>query len=63
VYRAVRDHVPMLRDVRGWDPDIEGLVEAVAQGELGARIAAAIGGRKQEPRVLMGVRTPDAPEH
>ena len=55
-YRAVRDHVSMLRDVRGWDPDIEGLVQAVAGGELNARIGAAIGGRKQEPRVLMVAR-------
>jgi histidine ammonia-lyase len=54
-YRAVRDHVPMLRDLRGWDPDIEGLVEMVSQGELGARISAVIGGRVQQPsRVLLG---------
>ena len=57
-YRAVRDHVPMLRSVRGWDPDIEGLVQAVSDGEVNALIAAAIGGRKQEPRVLM-VQTGD----
>jgi len=61
-YRAVRDYVPMLREVRGWDPDIEGLVQAVAAGDINARIAAAIGGRKQEPRVLMGVRPTGLPE-
>ena len=56
-YRAVRDHVPMLRAVRGWDPDIEGLVQAVSGGEVNGLIAAAIGGRKKEPRVLFDAKT------
>ena len=43
-YEAVREHVPMLRDVGSWDPDIEGLVEAISRGELSARISAEIGG-------------------
>jgi histidine ammonia-lyase len=42
-YEAVREHVPMLRDVRSWDPDIEGLVDAISRGELGSRIAAETG--------------------
>ncbi len=37
----------MLRDIRSWDPDIEGLVGAVSRGELSARIAAEIGGVEQ----------------
>ena len=54
-YRAVRDHVPMLREVRGWDPDIEGLVGAVAEGQLGARVSAAIGElREEHSRVSVG---------
>jgi histidine ammonia-lyase len=57
-YEAVREHVPMLRDVRGWDPDIEGLVEAIAQGELGARIAAETSGAEEKSsRVPTGTST------
>jgi histidine ammonia-lyase len=48
-YEAVREHVPMLRDVRSWDPDIEGLVEAISRGELDSRISAEIGGHETEP--------------
>jgi hypothetical protein len=45
----------MLREVRGWDPDIEGLVGAVAEGQLGARVSAAIGVlREEHSRVSVG---------
>jgi hypothetical protein len=44
----------MLRDVRSWDPDIEGLVEAISRGELAGRISAETGvSRAREPRVSM----------
>ena len=46
-YEAVREHVAMLRDIRSWDPDIEGLVGAISRGELSARISAEIGGVEQ----------------
>jgi hypothetical protein len=39
----------MLRDVRSWDPDIEGLVEAISRGELNSRVSAEIGGHDFEP--------------
>ena len=50
-YQAVREYVPMLHDVRSWDPDIEGLVELISRGELSSRISAEIGslGRAQSP--------------
>jgi histidine ammonia-lyase len=48
-YQAVREYVPMLRDVRGWDPDIEGLVDVISRGELGSRISAEIGGLAKSP--------------
>jgi len=45
-YETVREHVPMLRDIVSWTPDIEGLVATVASGEFGSRIAAGAGGRR-----------------
>jgi histidine ammonia-lyase len=48
-YEVVREHVPMLRDLRGWDPDIEGLVEAISRGDLSARVSARTGCHHQEP--------------
>ena len=36
----------MLGDVGTWEPDIEMLIETVAKGELGARVATAAGGRQ-----------------
>lgn len=44
-YGIVRRHVPVLRDVRGWGSDIEGLVDCISKGELGDAIAG-------EPRAL-----------
>jgi histidine ammonia-lyase len=59
-YEAVREHVPMLRDVRSWDPDIEGLVEAISRGEFGSRLSAETGkGRAKEPRVSIAAVTED----
>lgn len=46
-YEKVREHVPMLRDVAKWEPDVEGLVEAVAAGELGTLVAAGAGSRQE----------------
>jgi histidine ammonia-lyase len=54
-YEAVRKYVPMLRDVRSWDPDIEGLVEVISRGELSTRISAEIGDlEKAQSRVVLG---------
>jgi histidine ammonia-lyase len=61
-YEAVREHVPMLRDVRSWDPDIEGLVQAISRGELGRRIAAETGvSAVKAPRVSMAASLSDKP--
>lgn len=46
-YEAVRELVPMLEDVGSWEADIEGLVERVASGDLGTRVAAGAGGRQE----------------
>ncbi len=46
-HKLVREHVPMLRDAADWDPDIEGFVEAVANGELSGRVAARAGERQE----------------
>jgi histidine ammonia-lyase len=46
-YQAVREHVPMLRDVGDWDADLEGLVETIANGALNARVAARAGERRE----------------
>ncbi len=45
-YEAVREHVPMWRDEASWDPDVEGLVAMVANGELARSIAAGAGSRQ-----------------
>ena len=50
----------MLRDVRSWDPDIEGLVEAISRGELGSRISAETGvSRVRVPRVSIAASVID----
>jgi histidine ammonia-lyase len=46
-YATVREYVPMLRDVADWAPDVEALVEAVANGELSAQVAARVGERQE----------------
>jgi histidine ammonia-lyase len=46
-YQAVREHVPMLREVGGWNPDVEALVNVVANGELTDRVAARAGERQE----------------
>jgi histidine ammonia-lyase len=46
-YQAVREHVPMLREVGDWNPDVEALVNAVANGELTDRVAARAGERQE----------------
>jgi histidine ammonia-lyase len=46
-YEAVRRHVPMLSDPSDWDADIEGLVDVVANGELAAHVASAVGERPE----------------
>jgi histidine ammonia-lyase len=62
-YEAVREHVPMLRDLRGWDPDIEGLVEAISKGEISDRVAEQIGVRGKVPsRVAIATTEVGAPE-
>ena len=44
-----RAHAP---DVRSWDPDIEGLVEAISRGELDSRISAEVGDHEAQPSSL-----------
>jgi histidine ammonia-lyase len=46
-YDAVRRHVPMLTDVADWDANVDALVDVVANGELAAQIASAVGDRKE----------------
>jgi histidine ammonia-lyase len=53
-YETVREHVPMMRHVGSWDPDVEALVTAVARGQLGIRVAAGAGVRED----LSGHRGP-----
>jgi histidine ammonia-lyase len=47
-YETVRELVPMLRDVGSWEPDVEGLVAAVAAGRFGTE-AASVAAERQEP--------------
>ena len=49
-YEVVRKHVPMLRDVGGWDSDIEGLVGSISRGELGDLLSEEVA----EHRELLG---------
>ena len=46
-YALVREHVPMLRDVAEWSPDVEALVRAVANDELRGRVGARAGERQE----------------
>jgi histidine ammonia-lyase len=46
-YEAVRRHVPMLSDEADWDADIDALVDVVADGELAAHVATAVGERQE----------------
>jgi histidine ammonia-lyase len=46
-YESVRRHVPMLTDGTSWDADVEALVDVVANGELAARMALAVGERPE----------------
>jgi len=46
-YAIVREHVPRLNDASEWDPDLDALVEAVAHGGLGERVAARAGDRQE----------------
>jgi len=63
-YEVVREHVPMLKDLRGWDPDIEGLVDSISRGELGARITAHTGGHQPHPvRASAALYTSDQSAH
>jgi histidine ammonia-lyase len=45
-YECVRERVPRLVDETEWDPDVAGLVDLIANGELGARVAADAGERQ-----------------
>jgi histidine ammonia-lyase len=59
-YKAVRELVPTLRDVRSWDADIEGLVRLISSGEFSARISAEVGRPPEElSRVPLGTTTGD----
>jgi histidine ammonia-lyase len=44
-YDCVRELVPRLVDETEWDPNVAGLVELIANGELGRRVAADAGER------------------
>jgi histidine ammonia-lyase len=46
-YEAVRDHVPMLKEVGDWEPDVDGLIRTVSSGDLGSRVAEGVGGRQE----------------
>lgn len=46
-YQTVREHVPMMRAVGSWEPDVDALITAVAKGELGSRVAVAAGARQE----------------
>lgn len=46
-YETVREHVPMMRAVGSWEPDVDALVTAIARGELGMRVSAAAGARQE----------------
>jgi histidine ammonia-lyase len=39
-YELVRRHVPRVEDVTTWKPDMPGLVDLVAHGELARAVAA-----------------------
>jgi histidine ammonia-lyase len=45
-YECVRELVPRLVDETEWDPNLAGLVELIANGELGRRVAADAGERQ-----------------
>jgi histidine ammonia-lyase len=45
-YECVRELVPRLIDETEWDPNVVGLVELIANGELGRRVAADAGERQ-----------------
>ena len=45
-YDCVRERVPRLVDETEWEPDVAGLVDLIADGELGARVAADAGERQ-----------------
>jgi histidine ammonia-lyase len=45
-YEAVRECVPTLEDETRWDPDLERLIDVVAGGRLGSRVAADAGERQ-----------------
>jgi histidine ammonia-lyase len=45
-YECVRELVPKLTDETEWDPNVAGLVEQIASGELGRRVAADAGERQ-----------------
>ena len=46
-YATVREHVPVLRDEARWDPDLDALVDVVANNELILRVAAHAGDRQE----------------
>ena len=57
-YDCVRECVPRLVDETDWEPDVAGLVELIARGDLAARVAADVGERDplnalEGPRVAM----------
>jgi histidine ammonia-lyase len=46
-YECVRECIPRLVDETDWDPDIARLVDLIAGGELGTRVAAGAGERER----------------
>jgi histidine ammonia-lyase len=44
-YEFVRERVDVLADETEWNVDIDGLTRQIGEGELGRRVAAAVGGR------------------
>ena len=55
----MRERVPRLVDETDWEPDVAGLVDLIARGDLAARVAADVGEREplnalEGPRVAAG---------
>jgi hypothetical protein len=46
-YETVREHVPVLVEVDGWEADVAGLVDAISDGSLRKRVAISAGGRQE----------------